>query len=156
MKSINTFADHAPKIEWVKNFFEQGNEFLSDNTLGPMQISMFKRFLSDSDLIVKAKTTPFFELITKIGWESEGAWGLILIQLAYKNPQIRWYIDHMPIGEQFPRPYLQDKIVEEDTRIFGQFVRISVFCGSGWELCVHQRSEQLFIPCQGEGQRLLQ
>ena len=113
MKSINTFADHAPKIEWVKNFFEQGNEFLSDNTLGPMQISMFKRFLSDSDLIVKAKTTPFFELITKIGWESEGAWGLILIQLAYKNPQIRWYIDHMPIGEQFPRPYLQDKIVEE-------------------------------------------
>lgn len=113
MKSINTFADHAPKPDWVKNFFADGNEFLADNSLGPMQINMFKRFLSDSGLIEKAKTTPFFQLIKRVGWESEAAWGLILIQLAYANPQIKWYIDHMPIGEQFPRAYLTDKIMEE-------------------------------------------
>lgn len=113
MKSINTFADHAPKPDWVKNFFAYGNEFLADNTLGPMQISMFKRFLSDSGLIEKAKTTSFFEVIKKIGAQSEAAWGLILIQLAYTNPQIRWYIDNMPIGEQLPRAYLTNKIMEE-------------------------------------------
>lgn len=113
MKSINTFADHAPKIDWVKNFFSQGNAFLADNTLGPMQISMFKRFLSDSSLIEKNKTTSFFELITRIGWESESAWGLILLQLAYNNPQIKWYIENMPIGELFPRSYLEHKIMEE-------------------------------------------
>ena len=73
----------GPKPDWVKNFFAYGNEFLADNTLGPMQISMFKRFLSDSGLIEKAKTTSFFEVIKKIGAQSEAAWGLILIQLAY-------------------------------------------------------------------------
>lgn len=113
MKSINTFADHAPKPDWVKNFFASGNDFLTDSGLGPMQISMFKRFLSDSSLIEKTRTTSFFDFILRIGWESSTAWGLILIQLAYANPQIRWYIDNMPIGEQFPRAYLANKIMEE-------------------------------------------
>lgn len=114
MKSINTFADHAPKNEWVQNFFEEGESFLSDNTLGPMQISMFKRFLSDAKLIEKNKTTAFFDLIFKLGWESEEAWGLILIQLAYYNPQIKWYIDNMPIDETFPRQYIEDKLIENE------------------------------------------
>ena len=113
MKSINCFADHAPKVDWVINFFAQGESFLNDNTLGPMQISMFKRFLTDAHLIKKNHTTDFFDLIISIGWESEAAWGLILLNLAYSNPQIRWYIDNMPIGEQFPRSYLEDKIKAE-------------------------------------------
>lgn len=114
MKSINTFADHAPKIEWIQNFFEKGNEFFTDNTLGPMQISMFKRFLSDAKLTEKNKTSQFYDVVTRLGWESEEAWGLILVQLAYQNPQIKWYIDNMPINETFPRQYLEDKLVEAE------------------------------------------
>lgn len=114
MKSINTFADHAPKNEWVQNFFEEGESFLSNNKLGPMQISMFRRFLSDAKLIEKNKTTAFFDLTSKLGWEAEEAWGLILIQLAYYNPQIKWYIDNMPIGETFPRQYIEDKLIENE------------------------------------------
>ncbi len=114
MKSINTFADHAPKIEWIQAFFEKGTEFFTDNTLGPMQISMFKRFLLDAKLAEKNKTTPFYDVVTRLGWESEEAWGLILVQLAYQNPQIKWYIDNMPINETFPRQYLEDKLVEAE------------------------------------------
>lgn len=115
MKSINTFADHAPKNEWIQSFFEDGESFLADNTLGPMQISMFRRFLSDAKLIEKNKTTAFYDLIvSKLGWESEEAWGLILVQLAYHNPQIKWYIDNMPIDETFPRQYMEDKLIENE------------------------------------------
>ena len=71
MKSLNAFADHAPKMDWIVNFFSYGNEFLKDNTLGPMQISVFRRFLSDAKLIEKNKTTPFFDLMKKLGWERE-------------------------------------------------------------------------------------
>ncbi|WP_326975384.1 phosphoadenosine phosphosulfate reductase domain-containing protein [Caproicibacter sp. BJN0012] len=113
MRSINTFADHAPKIDWVKNFYADGNGFLEDNTLGPMQIQMFKRFLSDSKLIKANKTTQFYELTSQLGWETESTWGLLLVQLAYGNPQIKWYIDNMPISEYFPRAYLEDKIMAE-------------------------------------------
>ena len=56
MKSLNTFANHAPKPEWINDFFALGAEFLANNSLGPMQISKFKRFLSDAGLIAKNKT----------------------------------------------------------------------------------------------------
>ena len=39
---------------------------------------------------------------------------MILVQLAYQNPQIKWYIDNMPINETFPRQYLEDKLVEAE------------------------------------------
>ena len=81
MKSLNTFADHAPKYEWVRDFYERGDEFFQNNSLGPMQISMFKRFLSDAQLAEKNKVTEFMLLTKRIGWESDSAWGLILIQL---------------------------------------------------------------------------
>ena len=113
MKSLNTFADHAPKYEWVKEFYEYGNEFFENHTLGPMQISMFKRFLTDAGLIEKNRVTSFMELTSMVGWESDVSWGLILVQLAYANPQIRWYIDHMSTGERMPRTYIEDQLVDE-------------------------------------------
>ena len=113
MKSLNTFADHAPKYEWVRDFYESGDEFFEDNTLGPMQISMFKRFLADAKLAEKNHVTDFMRMTSEAGWETETTWGLILVQLAYSNPQIRWYADHMPVGERIPRSYLEDQLADE-------------------------------------------
>lgn len=110
MKSINTFADHAPKPDWVHLFFEHQNKFFADNTLGPMQISMFKRFLSDATLISKNIITDFTALITRIGWETEQAWGLILMQLAYNNPQVRWYMENLSVGANYPRKNVEDML----------------------------------------------
>ena len=114
MRSLNSFADHAPKPNWVVDFFDRGNAFLEDNTLGPMQISMFRRFLSDAKLIVKNKTTSFYELVVKVGADSTIAWGLIYIQLAYGNPQIRWYVDNMDIGEAWSKESIEDRLMAGD------------------------------------------
>lgn len=114
MKSLNSFADHAPKPNWVVDFFDRGNAFLEDNTLGPMQISMFRRFLSDAKLIAKNKTTAFYELVVKVGADSTTAWGLIYIQLAYGNPQIRWYVDNMDIGEAWSKESIEDRLMAGD------------------------------------------
>ena len=114
MRSLNSFADHAPKPNWVVDFFDRGNAFLEDNTLGPMQISMFRRFLSDAKLIAKNKTTAFYELVVKVGADSTTAWGLIYIQLAYGNPQIRWYVDNMDIGEAWSKESIEDRLMAGD------------------------------------------
>ena len=110
MKSLNTFADHAPKIEWVRSFFEKQNAFFANNTLGPSQISFFKRFLSDATLMDKGQVTEFAELIADLGWETEQAWGLILIELAYNNPQVRWYIEELEIGMAYPRKSVESML----------------------------------------------
>lgn len=108
MRSVNTFDDHAPKPEWIIDFFSRGTEFIADNALGPNQRTKFKRFLADAGLIAKNKTTPFFEVAKKLGMNSEEAWGLILSNLANGNPQVSWYVRNMEIG----RPYSSQEIID--------------------------------------------
>lgn len=111
--SLNSYADHAPKPEWIENFFEKGNEFFSDHRLGPMQISIFKKFLSNAELVVKEETTPFFDIIKSIGCYTSTAWGLIFINLAYNNVQIKWYIDNMELQKVYPRGVLEERLTAD-------------------------------------------
>ena len=54
-QGLNTFSDHAPKTEWLKNFFDNPDLFMKENTLGTIQIMRFKRFLFDSNLVEKKR-----------------------------------------------------------------------------------------------------
>ena len=102
-KSLNSFADHAPKVEWLVSFFELKESFFEGNSLGPMMYDMFRRFLKDAGLNNKNHFTDFAELIASIGWEKDCALGLMLINLAYNNPQIEWYINNLDIGREYER-----------------------------------------------------
>ena len=119
MKSLNTFADHAPKVEWIKSFFYDPESFLEKNNLGPVQITKFRRFLVDAELVDRKTKTPtnFTTLIKNLGWDSATSWGLILINLVYNNPQIRWYVENLPVGEGIAR-----EVVEENL----QSIKVSV------------------------------
>lgn len=111
--SLNSYADHAPKPEWIDDFFDKGKEFFSNHRLGPMQISIFKKFLTNAGLIVKEETTSLYDLVKSIGKNTDAAWGLILINLAYNNVQIKWYIDNMQVQEANARNSLEDILKAE-------------------------------------------
>lgn len=111
--SLNSYADHAPKPEWLDDFFDKGKEFFSNHRLGPMQISIFKKFLTNAGLIVKEETTSLYDLVKSIGNNTDAAWGLVLINLAYNNVQIKWYIDNMQIQETNARNSLEDILKAE-------------------------------------------
>lgn len=97
MKSINTFADHAPKIEWIQNFFEKGNEFFTDNTLDLCKLACSNGFLSDAKLAEKNKTSQFYDVVTRLGWESEEAVGVILVPTGLSESANKVvYQDNMP------------------------------------------------------------
>lgn len=110
--SLNTFSDHAPKFEWLKEFFDNPKLFMKENNLGIMQITRFRRFLYDAELADKKSKSPteFTELIKKIGWNTATAWGLILVNLVYNNPQIRWYVENLPINEEIERKIIEEKL----------------------------------------------
>jgi phosphoadenosine phosphosulfate reductase len=112
MKSLNTFEEHAPKPEWISDFFDRKEQFLQENQLGPNQKTKFRRFLSDAELIKKNEVTKFTELVCKIGWDSESAWGLILINLVYNNPQMKWYIDNFDIGIVKQKKTVENTLVD--------------------------------------------
>ncbi|MCM1042982.1 MAG: phosphoadenosine phosphosulfate reductase family protein [Corallococcus sp.] len=131
MKSLNSFADHAPKRDWLVAFFDLKEEFFTSHSLGPMMYDMFRRFLKDAGLNDKNHITPFAEMISQIGWETETALGLMMINLTYENPQIEWYVKNLDIGYYYERSKVEDMLVACDVKpkdaksIFKAFIRIA-------------------------------
>lgn len=116
MKSLNSFADHAPKRDWLVSFFELKEDFFTEHTLGPMMYDMFRRFLRDAGLNDKNHFTKFAELIDSIGWETDTALGLILVNLAMENPQIAWYINNMDIGYFYEKKQIEEMLISLDVK----------------------------------------
>jgi phosphoadenosine phosphosulfate reductase len=111
MKSLNTFEEHAPKPEWIKDFFDRQDAFLQENQLGPNQKTKFKRFLSDSELTKRNECTEFSKLISNIGWDTDVAWGLILINLVFNNPQVEWYVLNMSVGILMQKKTIENMLI---------------------------------------------
>ena len=129
--SINSFANHAPKPEWVQEFFDLGDEFWADgnNGLGPNQLPMFKKFLRESGLIdAKNHTTELFNIVSNRGWRDNASWGLIITNFSY-NPQCRWYIENMEVGLYYERNKISDMLIldgvkkDDATSIINAFKR---------------------------------
>lgn len=116
MKTINCFDDHAPKREWLVSFFDLQNDFFTEHTLGPNMYTHFKRFLRDAKLIDGDKCTEFSALICDLGWESDVALALMLVNLAYENPQFEWYISQMDIGYFYESKILKERLMAEDVK----------------------------------------
>jgi phosphoadenosine phosphosulfate reductase len=116
MKSLNSFADHAPKPEWLRSYFELKEDFFTNHTLGPMMHDMFRRFLKDAGLNEKNHFTPFAELVSNIGYSSDTAMGLVLINLAYENPQIEWYVNNLDVGRTYERGIVEDMLTVLDVK----------------------------------------
>ncbi len=116
MKSLNSFADHAPKPEWLRSFFELKEAFFSEHTLGPMMYDMFRRFLRDASLNEKNHFTPFAELISQIGWGTDTAQGLILINLVGETPQMQWYVKNFDVGRTYSRQTVEDMLTAFDVK----------------------------------------
>ncbi|MDR1379455.1 MAG: phosphoadenosine phosphosulfate reductase family protein [Synergistaceae bacterium] len=108
-KAINCFSNHAPKTDWFIGFFGKKNDYLSNNTLGPVQRTKFKRFLKDAGLLESDHFSDFAERLSSIGWDSEVGLGLLLVNIAY-NPQVEWYIKNLDIGHVYPRKSIEDML----------------------------------------------
>lgn len=112
--SLNAFSNHAPKPEWIREFFDAPDSFMKENTLGRNQFDFYRRFLYDAELVDrKTKTaTDFTELVKKIGWNTAAAWGLILVNLTYNNLQMRWYVENLPINAGMQRALVEVKLFD--------------------------------------------
>ena len=139
--SLNSFANHAPKLEWVRDFFDQGNDFWEFNGLGPNQVPMFKRFLRESGLIDEQnKTTDLYDVALQYGWESNLVWGLIVANLAY-NTQFKWYINNFDIGYYYERDKVSELLIAEGVskndatsiiNAYKRFCELPIGTGIGW------------------------
>ena len=127
-KSLNCYSTHAPKKEWINQYFSQKSEFVTNNSLGSQMFSFFKRFLRDAELIDGDNFSEFAKIIDYIGIDELESWGLILTNLVY-SPQINWFVKNVKMNEKSSKEYITSMLVDSGTNeraandIFRSFVR---------------------------------
>ena len=110
-KSLNCYSTHAPKMEWIKQYFEYKNDFSTQNDLGSQMISFFKRFLRDTNMMEGDLFSKSAELIEGLGLDNSVSWGIMLANLAY-SPQINWFVRNVEFNETTNKDYITSMIVE--------------------------------------------
>ncbi len=127
-KNLNSYSTHAPKLEWIKQYFSLKNDFIINNSLGSQMFVRFKRFLRDAKLIDGDNFSDFAKIIDYIGLDSLESWGLILSNLVY-TPQIGWFVKNLAMNELSLKEYIISMLIESGTNeraakdIFGAFIR---------------------------------
>lgn len=114
-QSIDAYADHAPKLEWIKEFFELKDDFDENNSLGSVMQNMFKRFLRDAGLVVNNKYSKFAAKLEQIGMGQPEFWGILLVNLSH-TPEIGWYVKNIEFDSEVTREYLIARLQNDGTK----------------------------------------
>ena len=114
-KSLNCYSMHAPKMDWIAQYFKYKDEFDSNNDLGSQMFSFFKRFLRDADLLDNKGFSRTARIIERCGLDDLSAWGIMLANLAY-TPQIGWFIKNFEFRENVSRNYAISRLMDDGTQ----------------------------------------
>ena len=114
-KSLNSYSHHAPKMEWIQQFFTYKNDFDSNHSLGSQMYNFFKRFLRDAELTEGGVLSPFAEKISQLSLDDNRAWALMLTNLAYSS-QVGWFIKNLTINVAFTKEYTLSLLVADGAK----------------------------------------
>lgn len=128
--SLNSYSHHAPKMDWIRQYFEYKNEFDNNHSLGSQMYSFFKRFLRDANLLNEKGFTDTAELVDRLGYKNEIAWGIIFVNLCYA-PQINWYVNTVDFNDIQTKQQLAALMIEAGAKeswtndIFSSLTRLT-------------------------------
>lgn len=129
-QSLNCYSHHAPKMDWLVQFFKYKETFDDNHTLGSNMYDFFKRFLRDSSILKGNEITSFATKLFELGLDSNSTWALMFTNLAY-SPQIGWFVKHIGFGELYKKEYVLSMLVEDGAKeswvpdLWSSFTRIS-------------------------------
>ncbi len=128
--SLNSYSHHAPKMDWVEQYFKYKNTFAENHSLGSQMYNFFKRFLRDAKLLDENGFSYTAQVVDNLGLQSEVAWGIIYTNLCYAA-QVHWYTTHTQFGYEYAKSELGNLMVDSGAKeawvndIFSSLVRMT-------------------------------
>ena len=114
-KSLNCYSHHAPKLEWIIQYFTHKNDFDQNHTLGSQMFSFFKRFLRDSKLLESSGYSSFAKHVERLGLDDLRSWALMLVNLAY-SPEVNWLVKRVPFFEKYSKDYVLSLLISDGAK----------------------------------------
>lgn len=113
---IDKYSTFGLRQEWLNEFFVSGEEWLSNNTLGPKQVPAVLRWLIDAEILDRTKKT-----ITELGhqllkiYEKDRslAWLIIWNNMYYNSAVVEWYLDKNPWKITTNKQDLKERITQD-------------------------------------------
>ncbi len=114
ISKYGTFGLHAA---WLDEFFADTEGYWEENSLGVKQLSSFKAWLKDAEIIDdKGLLTEFGELCSQISQNGQKGqkllWELIHINLVHNSPLMKWYVNTINVGFNITRKNLDQLALE--------------------------------------------
>lgn len=111
---IDKYSTFGLRETWLEEFFDYGDEWLDNNSLGPKQVPAVTNWLSEAELIdYKTKKTTKLGLELKEIYDHDPlfVWGVIWTNLYYNSKVIRWYCDNVGWGVKLSKQELLESIM---------------------------------------------
>lgn len=103
--SLDSYATHAPKLDWFAQFIKLESKFYTEYTLGNNEFPAFKKFLRDSGLLSNNSETVLAALLRERGIEDKQIWAAMLVNLCY-SAQVGWFVRNFDFTEPVTQQYM--------------------------------------------------
>ena len=114
--SLNRYSTHAPKREWIDEYFQYKDDFENKHSLGKNMYYFFKTFLKDSRLSdEKYHFSKTAELIEKIGLRNKTSWAILFVNLSFTS-QINWFVKNVGFDKTYSREEIEKKLLDSEAK----------------------------------------
>lgn len=112
--SISRYGTFGIHEEWIQEYLDSKEDFWNGNSLGNKQVSSFRAWLKDSEIVdAKYQLTQFGQYCSDMLMdERDTIWQVIWIHFCYNNPLVHWFVDSICANQQFDRALLIDSAID--------------------------------------------
>ena len=116
-EGLNRYSHFAPRMGWMRQFFELKNKFFDKNNLGSVMLRFFKRFLLDAELLdQRGLFSMTAERLAQLGISNKKSWGIIAVNLSIGSPLVRWYLRRVNFNEIYSRSCLAEMMKNQGVK----------------------------------------
>ena len=105
--SLDSYATHAPKLDWFSQFIKLESRFYTEYTLGNNEFPAFKKSLRDAGLLSNNTETILASLLRERGLEDKQIWAAMYVNLCY-SAQVGWFVHNFDFGEPISQQYISE------------------------------------------------
>lgn len=113
-RGFSKYRTFGLRQHWLEDFLKRGEDWLRNNTLGPIQKIAMHYYLRDAELLDKKGqlTKLYYKLSELYKQEADTVWQIVWVNLCINSPLFNWYVKVLDWGEVWEKSQLVDLLIE--------------------------------------------